>query len=175
MTESAASGTGASAGKLEAIWVKRAKRGPMDPMDETELVADRGIVGNANQGGRRQVTVIARETWNRMMDELDADLDPSARRANLMVSGVSLENARGRTLHVGGCRIHLLGETRPCEQMDEALPGLRRAMADPWRGGAFGVVLDSGTIRVGDVVELRDPDWSGTDPAPASARSPFGG
>ncbi|NIP82141.1 MAG: MOSC domain-containing protein [Gemmatimonadetes bacterium] len=163
-----------STGRLEAIWVKRMKRGPMDPARDAELVADRGIAGNANQGGRRQVTVIARETWDGMMAELDADLDPAARRANLMVSGISLDDARGKTLHVGSCRIHLLGETRPCERMDEALPGLRRTMAAPWRGGAFGVVLDSGTIRVGDAVALREPDWSGTDPAPASDGSPFG-
>jgi MOSC domain-containing protein YiiM len=161
-------------GRLEAIWVKRMKRGPMDAADEARLVADRGIVGNANQGGRRQVTVIERETWDRMMAEIGADLDPSERRANLMVSGISLKDSRGKTLHVGSCRIHLLGETRPCERMDEAFWGLRRIMGHPWRGGAFGVVLDSGTIRVGDPVELRESDWSGTDPAPASRNSPFG-
>lgn len=158
-------------GTLEAIWIKRFKRGPMDPVDEAELVADRGIVGNANQGGRRQVTVIEREAWDTMMEELDADIDPSARRANLMIRGVSLYDARGKTLSVGGCRIHLLGPTRPCERMEEALPGLQRTMGAPWRGGAFGVVLDEGVIRVGDPVVLREPDWDGLQPAPASRRT----
>ena len=45
-------------GRLEAIWIKRAKRGVMDPVSRATLVADRGITGNANQGGRRQVTII---------------------------------------------------------------------------------------------------------------------
>jgi MOSC domain-containing protein YiiM len=149
-------------GRLEAIWIKRMKRGPMDPADQATLVADRGIVGNADQGGRRQVTVIEQETWRTMMAELAADISPAARRANLMVSGISLRDARDRVLHVGGCRIRLLGETRPCEQMDDALPGLRRAMAHPWRGGAFGEVLDDGEIRVGDPVRLAPapPDAS---------------
>jgi MOSC domain-containing protein YiiM len=159
---------GAPRGTLEAIWVKRMRLGPMDPVDRAVLVADRGIEGNANQGGRRQVTVIDGDTWDVMMTELAADLDPSSRRANLMVRGVSLADARGRTLHVGACRIHILGETRPCERMDEALPGLRRVMGHPWRGGAFGVVLDDGEIRVGDPVTLREPGWSGLDPAPTS-------
>ncbi len=139
---------------LEAIWIKRAKRGLMDPAESAKLIANSGIEGNANRGGRRQVTIIESEMWNRLMMDLDAELDPSARRANLMVSGVSLVNSRGRILRVGGCRIEIMGETRPCERMDEALPGLREAMKPIWGGGAFGIVLDDGEIRVGDTVEL---------------------
>ena len=142
-------------GRLEAIWIKRMKRGPMDPARSARLVAGRGIAGNANQGGRRQVTIIAREVWERLMRELDADLAPSARRANLMVSGLSLENARGRTLRVGEVRVRLFGGTKPCERMEEALPGLRAAMRPHWRGGAFGEVLDDGEIHVGDAVVLE--------------------
>lgn len=142
-------------GRLEAIWIKRMKGGPMDPADEATLVADRGIVGNANQGGRRQVTVIEREVWDVMMSDLSADVDPSARRANLMVSGVRLADSHEKILQIGDCRIRLMGETRPCEQMDDARPGLRRIMGHPWRGGAFGVILDNGVIRVGDPVRLE--------------------
>jgi MOSC domain-containing protein YiiM len=145
------------AGKLEAIWIKRAHRGPMDAAESATLVANRGIVGNADQGRKRQVTLIEKEVWSRLMSELDADVDPSTRRANLMVSGVSLRDARDRILRIGHCRIHLFGETRPCERMDEALSGLRTAMSTEWGGGAFGVVLDDGEIRVGDPVEFLEP------------------
>jgi MOSC domain-containing protein YiiM len=87
------------------------------------------------------------------MGELEASVDPSARRANLMVSGLDLEESRERILQVGGCRIRIHGETRPCERMDEALPGLRDAMRSNWGGGAYGIVLVDGEIRVGDPVE----------------------
>lgn len=140
-------------GRLEAIWIKRARLGPMDPVGRATLVAERGLAGNANQGGRRQVTIIARETWDRLMGELEAAVDPSARRANLMVSGLDLEESRERVLRVGGCRIRIHGETRPCERMDAALPGLRDAMRPRWGGGAYGVVLVDGEIQVGDPVE----------------------
>ena len=143
-------------GQLQAIWVKRMKRGPMDAVDSVQLLTGRGIVGNANQGGRRQVTIIEQEVWSQLMAGLDASLPPQTRRANLMVSHISLANSHGRVLQVGECRISIFGETKPCEQMEEALPGLRDAMYDEWRGGAFGEVLDDGEIKVGDPVKWAD-------------------
>ena len=139
-------------GRVEAIWIKRARRGSMDPVETADAVEGRGLVGNANQGGRRQVSLIEREVWARLMDELGGHLDPSRRRANVLVSGVRLAESRGRTLRVGPVRILVCGETRPCERMDEALPGLRDAMKADWNGGAYGQVLDSGPISVGDEV-----------------------
>jgi MOSC domain-containing protein YiiM len=141
-----------SEGKLEAIWIKRAHGGPMDPAAEARLVAGRGIVGNADQGRRRQVTIIEREVWESIMDDLGGSLDPSTRRANLMVSGLRLADSRGRVLRIGACRIRIFGETKPCLSMEEALPGLAGALRPNWGGGAFGEVLDDGSIRVGDDV-----------------------
>ena len=139
-------------GVLERIWVKRAKGGPMDPVVTASLDAGRGIRGNANRGGRRQVTIIARERWTAIMSALGADLVPATRRANLMVSGIDLEKSRGKTLRIGAVRLRINGETRPCEQMEEACAGLQDAMRAHWGGGAFAEVVDDGEIRVGDPV-----------------------
>ena len=128
----------------------------MDPLSEATLEAGRGITGDANSGGRRQVTIIERERWDAHMSALGADLDPSTRRANLMVSGFPLANSRGRILRIGASRIRIFGETKPCEQMEDALPGLRRTMYDNWGGGAFGEVLEGGLITIGDEVAWED-------------------
>jgi MOSC domain-containing protein YiiM len=139
-------------GTLERIWLKRGKGGPMDPVDNARLEVDRGLNGNANRGGKRQVTIISKERWAELMDALGANLPPSARRANLMVSGIDLENSRGRVLRVGGTRLKINGETRPCEQMEAAHAGLEELMRERWAGGAFAEVLEGGEIRVGDAV-----------------------
>jgi MOSC domain-containing protein YiiM len=143
---------------LERIWIKRMKLGPMDPVERATLAVGHGLAGNANQGGKRQVTIISRERWQTVTEVLGADVPPIARRANLLVSGVDLEHSRGRILRIGSCRIRLLGETRPCERMDEAHEGLRAALDLHWGGGAFGEVLDDGDIAVGDPVSWEEAD-----------------
>jgi len=124
----------------------------MDRAERAALVAGRGIVGNADQGRRRQVTILEAERWAEATAELGSSLDPAARRANLLIADLRLAGTRGRILAIGPCRLRILGETRPCERMDEALPGLRRAMDPDWRGGAFAEVLEGGEIAVGDPV-----------------------
>ena len=130
----------------------------MDPADRARLVAGKGIVGNANQRGKRQVTIVSNKHWTDVTAPLGNTPDPRLRRANLLVSDVDFSDARGKILKVGSVRIRIYGETRPCEQMEEAVPGLREAMKVPWGGGAFGEVLDDGEIAVGDAVELQPSD-----------------
>jgi MOSC domain-containing protein YiiM len=143
-------------GLLEAIWIKRAHRGPMDSVSTATLSAGRGLVGNADQGRRRQVTLIEHEAWEQVTRQLGTSVPPAARRANLMVRGIKLANSRERVIRIGRVRLAIAGETRPCERMDEALPGLRAALAVDWGGGVFATVLDDGEISVGDEVAWCD-------------------
>ncbi len=139
-------------GRLQAIWIKRKKGGDMDPVPSATLVPGLGIVGNADQGGERQVTIMEQEVWEELMKQVGASLPPSLRRANLMVSGIRLHHTEGRILRVGACRIRIGGESTPCGRMDDAIEGLRDLMSEQWRGGAYGEVVQGGEISVGDPV-----------------------
>ena len=144
--------TTAEHGRLEAIWIKRAHRGPMDVTRVARLVEGQGVAGSADRSRRRQVTILSLDAWTDCLTELGATIDPSARRANLLVSGIQLAHTRDRVLRVGDARLLIGGEVTPCERMEEVHPGLQAVMRADWRGGVFARVLADASIQVGDPV-----------------------
>ena len=152
-----------SQGRIEAIWLKRAHRGKMDPVPKATAIVGQGLEGSVGRSRRRQVTIISREVWEQLMTDLGADASPSGRRANLMVSGLSLEGTRGGMLRIGPVLLAIGGETTPCERMDELLPGLRAAMRPNWGGGVFAQVIEGGEIAVGDLVTWENETANDVD------------
>jgi MOSC domain-containing protein YiiM len=144
-------------GTVEAVWLKRAVRGPMDAVDAADLITGEGIEGDANRGrSQRQVTIIEAEVFEQIRAALP-EAEPAMRRANIMVRGISLAHGRGQVLRVGGAAIRIRGETRPCERMDEQCDGLTAALDPEWRGGVHGTVLEGGRVCVGDPASLEGP------------------
>jgi len=145
--------TEADDGRIEAIWLKSGRRGPMEPMDEAVLVEGVGLEGSADRGGYRQVTLLDADAWERATTQLGRRVDPASRRANILVRGIDLRETADRVVRIGASRIQIRGETLPCQRMDEAAEGLRAALEPDWRAGAYGMVLAGGPIAVGDAVE----------------------
>lgn len=126
----------------------------MDPVSEAVFIEGQGLDGSTGRSRRRQVTLIEREKWDSFMTTLGGDVDPGARRANVMLTGISLENTIGRVLRLGDqVRVQIGGETTPCERMEEALPGLQELMRANWGGGAFAQIISGGTVQAGDAAE----------------------
>jgi MOSC domain-containing protein YiiM len=139
--------------EVVAIWLKLRRGMPMKAVDRADLIAGRGLVGNVEQGGRRQITIIDEAAWRAAAREFGVDVDPVERRANLMLRAIDLRNSRGRLLRVGKCIIRVLTETTPCLKLERARPGLRAALKSGWRGGVTGQIIAGGTIRIGDTAE----------------------
>ncbi len=145
--------TDSGTGELLAIWAKSAPRTPMIPRSDGVLLEGQGLEGSVRSRGKRQVTILSREAWERATGEAGVPgTGPENRRANLLVSGVDLSRTLGRTLAVGETQILIHGETRPCSRMGDIAPPLHDALRPEWRGGAFGEVMRGGPIRVGDPV-----------------------
>ena len=143
--------------QLLKIWTKPAKRKQMRSHESIECIFEKGLQGCA--GGKskhRQVTILSLAAWNEAQEEIEQRLDPSSRRANLLVDELNFEDSKGKILTIGDLEIEITGETKPCAYMDELHEGLRAAMKPHWRGGATGKVLNSCTISIGDSVILQE-------------------
>lgn len=129
----------------------------MEEIAEASVSVERGLAGDY-KGARyrnRQITILAREDWEAAAADAGAPDTPwMVRRANLLVECLRLPRAKGAVLRLGDVTLEVTGQTYPCRRMEEALPGLLKALARDWRGGLTTRVLTPGTIRIGDVVEI---------------------
>ena len=141
-------------GRLERIYLRPSARTPVREVEAAEAKVGSGLAGDHARGGKREVTLISREAWERACEELGEILEPSARRANLLLGGVDLAQSRGRKLQIGGVVLEINGETKPCQLMDDTRLGLWDALKPEWRGGVYARVLTGGELRVGDSARL---------------------
>ena len=136
------------------IALRAADGDAMREVESADVLVGRGLAGENRRAGKREVTLLSAEAWQHVCDELDTSLPWTARRANLLVAGIDLQRAIGRTLAVGEVRIRIHGETKPCPIMDQQHAGLRASLVPDCRGGVHGQVLAGGTLRSGDSILL---------------------
>src|SRR2546430_12050680 len=92
------------------------------------IIGSAGVTGDVTRRNRkRQVTIVAREAWEQTCAALAAAVPWTARRANLLVEGVNLEQTTGKRLRIGAVLLEITGETKPCSNMDRQHPGLQAA------------------------------------------------
>jgi MOSC domain-containing protein YiiM len=150
------------AGRLIAIARRPARRAPMEEVDAVGISLARGVEGD-HKGAKlrnRAVTVLAREAWAEALADLAGPDGPpplpwTTRRANLLVEGLRLPRARGAILRVGMVLLEVTYPTQPCRRMEEAWPGLLKALHPEWRGGVTCRVLAEGTVGIGDEVAIE--------------------
>ncbi len=133
------------------------KRAALVSMHSAAVTLEKGVADDfRGRPGKRQVTVLSREGWQAACQTVGVDLDWTARRANLLIEGLDLQQSAGRVLSIGDVKLLITKETDPCERMKEVHAGLYDALLPQWRGGVCCRVIQAGQIRVGDSVELLD-------------------
>ena len=145
-------------GRLLKIYLRPSSRTPVREASTARAIAGTGLEGDHAGKGKRQITLISRESWEAACAELGVELDPGSRRANLLVEGVDLASTlRGGRITVGEVEIEVAGETRPCGLMEDTRLGLKAALGPQCRGGVFGRVTRGGTLTPGDPVTAQAP------------------
>jgi len=130
---------------------------PMRPTDSVVVEEGKGIVGDRYHGSRhRQVTVQSREALDRAAAQLGHPFDSGATRRNITVDSGEIPTRPGTLIRIGEVTLEVVRVAAPCRLMDDSVgPGAAAALRG--RAGSACRVLQSGTIRIGDPVEIADP------------------
>jgi MOSC domain-containing protein YiiM len=113
----------------------------------------------------RQVHLIAIELHLELA-AAGIEVSPGAMGENLTTSGIDLlALPTGTLLDIGeGARLEITGLRNPCKKLDDVAPGLMDAVLDRGpdgelirRAGVMAIVIDSGWIRVGDLIRVQLP------------------
>ena len=148
-------------GKLRSLARRSERRAPMEELSSGEITRDFGLLGDFKGAKHktRQITILALEDWRAALSDLgrtDREYPWLVRRANLLVENIRLPRAKGAVLSIGAARFEVTGQTYPCKRMDEALPGLLKALSPEWRGGVTCRVIEGGELAVGDEAVIID-------------------
>ncbi len=143
-------------GKVEWIGLRPEKRGTLESATEVKVSEQEGLIGDhyGKAGGDRQVTLIQAEHLQGVAKMLNKDnIDPKLTRRNIVVSGINLLALKDKQFQIGDVILQMTGLCHPCSRMEENL-GAGGYNAMRGHGGITAKVVQPGTIRTGDAVEL---------------------
>jgi len=142
-------------GRLAAIARRDASRAPMQLLETAQVSAKTGVAADFRGKSRtRKVTLLSARVWEQICAELGIALPWTTRRANFLVADIDLPQRAGDIIEVGTVALKVTKEVAPCSRMEEQWPGLKEALIEDWRGGVACVVLQEGTVKVGDEVRI---------------------
>jgi MOSC domain-containing protein YiiM len=128
----------------------------MEKLEAASITVEFGLAGDCkgSKFPERQITILAIEDWRMALALLgDVDLDWTVRRANVLSSGIKLPRGKGSQIAIGSVVVEVREQTSPCQQMEIAREGLRKALTGEWRGGVSCRVVSGGEIKIGDDIK----------------------
>jgi len=155
----------AQVGRVDAIFVRPARRTAVLPLGEAAALVGRGLQGDRAAAravdSKRQITLIQAEHLPAIAGWVGrVQVDPALLRRNLVVSGLNLLAAKALfkdqpvQLRLGRqVLLEVTGPCEPCSRMEELLgEGGYNAMRG--HGGVTARVLVGGVFQVGDTVSV---------------------
>jgi MOSC domain-containing protein YiiM len=157
-------------GRVVSLHIAPRAAAPMQSIAEVHAVPGRGLEGDRyftgtgfystkpSHGGR-EVTLIEMEAVEALFGEvisaegkrLGIKLGAAGARRNVVTAGVPLNHLVGVEFSVGTVRMCGTRLCQPCKHLEElTLPGVLSGLIH--RGGLRALILDEGTIHVGDVI-----------------------
>jgi MOSC domain-containing protein YiiM len=151
-------------GQVVAIYTAPEQGAPMESRDDVRAVTGVGLDGDRYatgagkytgkaDDGKRAVTLIEREAVAAAGREYDVEIGEHETRRNVVTEGVPLNHLVGQTFRVGDVTLRGLRLAEPCAYLEGLTrPGVRRALVH--RAGLRAEIVEGGTLRVGDPVEV---------------------
>ena len=144
----------ADSGRIEAVCISEKKGEQKHPVEEIRLRPHWGIEGDAHAGDwHRQVSLLAAESVDRLREKIALPLPPGVFAENILCRGLCVYQLPvGTRLRVGSALLQVTQIGKECH----ADCAIRRQAGDcvmP-REGIFAVVLEEGTARAGEPVEV---------------------
>jgi MOSC domain-containing protein YiiM len=138
---------------VTAVCISDKKGIQKKPVQEIAVKINHGIAGDAHAGDwHRQVSLLGEESVDKLRAHFP-NLPAGAFAENILTKGITLyELPVGTRLRVGGALLEVTQIGKECHHGCE----IRRVTGDcvmP-REGIFAVVLEEGSIRAGDTVEV---------------------
>ncbi|MDS0292813.1 MOSC domain-containing protein [Halogeometricum luteum] len=156
-------------GRVEQLWTSPEDGAPMESHESVEAVegglrGDRYLLGTGYYSPYDvcEVTFVAWEALEEILDETGIDLTDGRHRRNIVVRGVGgeeLHDLLKTTFRVGDATFRGTRPRPPCAHVERVAgeEGVARALKQK-RGGICANVVEAGTVSVGDELELIEAD-----------------
>lgn len=141
---------------MHSIHLAPGRKIPTRSVPSVEAEAGAGLVGDRYHGTKhRHVTVQALDDLAVAAKVLGRPVDPGLTRRNITLDQGPIPTRPGERMTIGGVELEVVRIAAPCRLLDDWLgPGAMQALRSP-RGGTVFRLLGSGTISVGDEVEVH--------------------
>jgi MOSC domain-containing protein YiiM len=151
---------------VEQIYIAPRAGAPMQQVTEIQAIEGRGLAGDRYLMGTGywtavdecQVTLIEAEALDDIRAETNVHVSSGEHRRNLVTRGIRLRELSGQRFSVGEAVLEYDRPRPPCRYIGSVTEhGMTKALGRS-RGGICARIVETGVVRVGDAVELREDE-----------------